>query len=122
MNSACVFAVTALLGAACCLGAEQSHTGRISDSMCAAKHKMESNAPNAKLSEAECTRACVKHGAKYVFVSAGKVYQIENQDFAGLEDHAGQRVRVTGEIKGDSLKVSEISTHVKEHKGEKSAL
>jgi hypothetical protein len=37
-----------------------------------------------------------------VFVSGGKVYNIENQDLALLQEHAGERVRLTGEMKGDT--------------------
>ena len=53
---------------------------------------------------------CVAGGAKNVFVSAdGKtVYKIANQDFAGLKIHAGHKVALTGELKGDTITVSKI--------------
>jgi hypothetical protein len=47
-------------------------------------------------------------GSKYVFVSSGKVYNIENQDLALLQEHAGHTVRLTGEMKGDTITVSKI--------------
>jgi hypothetical protein len=50
----------------------------------------------------------VAGGSKYVFVSGGKTYQVANQDFAGLKDHAGHKVALTGEVKGDSVTVSKI--------------
>src|ERR1035441_5458594 len=56
----------------------------------------------------DCALACVKDGGKYVFVTNGKVYNIENQDLALLQEHAGHRVRLTGEMKGDTITVSQI--------------
>jgi hypothetical protein len=89
------------------LAADQTWTGKISDSMCGAKHHAGAE-HDAKMTDADCTKACVKHGAKYVFVSDGKVLAIANQDFAGLEEHAGHTVKLTGEMSGDSIKVSKI--------------
>ena len=37
----------------------------------------------------DCTTDCVKGDAKYVFVSNGKVYAIQNQDFGALAASAG---------------------------------
>ena len=62
-------------------------TGKISDSMCGANH---SSMGSSKLNNHDCTVACVKAGAKYVFVSNGKVYKIANQDDADLATHAGR--------------------------------
>jgi len=42
-------------------------------------------------------------------VSGGSVYQIDNQSFADLEKRAGQRVELTGDMKGDTINVSKIS-------------
>ena len=86
-------------------------TGKISDSMCGADHsKMaaEHGGANAKTSDRDCTLACVKGGGKYVFVNDDKIYTISNQDFEGLEKHAGHTVSLTGEMKGDSISVSKI--------------
>jgi hypothetical protein len=63
------------------------------------------------MTDAECTKACVKGGAKYVFVHEGKVIPITNQDFSGLEEHAGHTVHLTGEMAGDSITVSKIEPH-----------
>jgi hypothetical protein len=82
-------------------------TGQISDSMCGAHHKTMAE-HGKKLSARDCTEACVKNGAKYVFVSKGKVYGIDNQDFAGLTEHAGHTVKLTGDLSGDSIKVSDL--------------
>ena len=89
--------------------AEQTWNGQISDSLCGAKHESESiGEGNGKISDQECTVACVKGGSKYVLVSNGKVYQIANQTHADLAKHAGHTVKLTGEMKGDSNTVSKI--------------
>lgn len=68
---------------------EHVYYGDISDSNCGAHHKMANN-PRA------CTLACIKHGAKYVFVTRGKVLMIENQKNPALEKYAGEHVRIMG--------------------------
>ena len=90
------------------MAAEQTWTGKISDSMCGATHKKMAEHGTAKMSDRDCTLACVKGGSKYVFASGGKVYSVGNQDFAGLQEHAGHTVRLTGEMKGDTIAVSKI--------------
>lgn len=80
--------------------------GQISDSSCALSHaKMMSQHKTSR----DCTLACVKGGSKYVFVSAGTVYQIDNQSFADLEKRAGQTVEVTGDMRGETVTISKIS-------------
>ncbi len=79
--------------------AAQTWTGKISDSDCGAKHKSAAEHGGTAMSDHDCAVACVKGGGKYVFVtSAGKVYPINNQDFAGVEEHAGHTVRLTGDM------------------------
>lgn len=98
-----------ILSASSSLAADQSWTGKISDSMCGAVHtKMSAEHGNAKMSDRECTLACIKDGGKYVFVSKGKVYKIENQDLPSLSEHAGHTVKLTGTMNGDAIKVSNI--------------
>jgi hypothetical protein len=46
---------------------------------------------------------CVLHGAKYVFVSDGKVLMLKNQDFAGLKQYAGDQVTLSGDRSGIRL-------------------
>ncbi|HEV8131659.1 MAG TPA: hypothetical protein VGQ81_10425 [Acidobacteriota bacterium] len=100
-----IFLLAALTG----LAKEQTWSGKISDSMCGAKH-MAGEHGGKKMSDRECTLACIKKGAKYVFVRGGKVFDIENQDFATLEEHAGHTVKLTGELQADkkTIKVSKI--------------
>ena len=77
-------------------------TGTISDSMCGATHPSGANAK-------QCTAACVKKGGKYVLVSEGKVYTISNQKHAGLAKYAGDNVKVTGKVSGDTVTISKIA-------------
>jgi len=87
--------------------AQQTWTGKISDSDCGAKHKAAAE-HEAAMSDADCTAACIKAGAKYVFVNGGKVLSITNQDFADLPKHAGHEVKLTGEMTGESIQVTKI--------------
>jgi hypothetical protein len=49
----------------------------------------------------------VAGGAKYVLVSHGKVYQVDDQDkFKGL---GGKSVKVTGSLSGETITVAEVS-------------
>src|SRR5260221_12412505 len=85
----------------------QTWTGQISDSACGAKHE-EAAEGQGKMPDRECTQACVRGGSKYVLVVAGKVFQIANQDQKDLAGHAGHKVQITGELKGDAITISKI--------------
>jgi hypothetical protein len=88
--------------------ADQTWNGQISDSMCGTSHaKM--TAAHAGLTDRDCTLACVKGGGKFVFISDGKVYKIANQDSPLLQTHAGHTVILTGDMKGDTVTVSNIT-------------
>jgi hypothetical protein len=102
-----LMAASMLMAAAPLFAADKTWNGTISDSMCGAKHAAAAE-HGTKESDADCTKACIEKGAKYVFVSSGKVYQIANQDFDSLKDNAGHKVALTGEMKGDSITVSKI--------------
>jgi type IV secretory pathway TrbL component len=108
MNQLCLAVAVTVLGAMSASAADHVWMGKISDNKCGAKHKTTTQ-HGMKMSARQCTLACVKeHRAKYVFVSGGKVYSVGNQDFAALEEHAGHRVRLTGEMNGDTITVSNI--------------
>lgn len=91
---------TAVMGAflAASTFAAQTWTGKISDSDCGAKHKSAAEHGGKAMSDNDCAVACVKGGGKYVFVTKGKVYPINNQDFGALEQHAGHTVKLTGDM------------------------
>jgi len=109
MKRILVLVIGALFSAAFALAAEQTWSGKISDSDCGRSHKSAIEHAGKKISDHDCVIACVKeHGAKYVFVSGGKIYNISNQNFAGLEEHAAHDIKLTGEMTSDTIKVSKI--------------
>jgi hypothetical protein len=94
--------VLALLVVGCLAwAADQTFVGTVSDSNCGAKHVT----PSA---EAEaCVEKCVSGGGKYVLVSKGKVYQLDDQEkFKGM---GGKSVRVKGTLGGDTITVSSVA-------------
>ena len=108
----------------CCIGlllgltsfvsaADQTWTGKISDSMCGGSHAkmIAAHGGGSKMTDRDCSLACTKAGGKYVFVmgGSGKVYNIANQNLAALQTHAGHTVKLTGEIKGDTITVLKIA-------------
>jgi hypothetical protein len=95
-----VFGVVASLSIS---AAQQTLTGEISDSICGGSHAgMGDMGKNSK----ECTAACVKRGGKYVFVSTGKIYGIQNQDFGTLAANAGARVQLVGDVDKDGKTIT----------------
>jgi hypothetical protein len=101
------------LSAAVPKAADQTWTGKISDSNCKDKHQAGEH-DGKKTTDAECTEMCIKKGAKYVFVASdGKVYQLENQHSKTIASHAGQEVQLTGVQKGDTITAKKIVAPVK---------
>lgn len=88
--------------------ASMTMTGDISDSMCGASHAAMTSSHKG-LTDPDCTRTCVKNGAKYVFVSDGKVYNISNQKLATLSKYAGEKVSLTGDVDGDNITVTKVA-------------
>lgn len=83
------------------LGLAETLVGTVSDSMCGAKHAAASAAATA------CVQKCVAAGSSYVLVSKGKVYSLDAQ--GKFKDFAGQSVKVTGSVSGDSIKVQSVA-------------
>ncbi len=83
----------------------KTFTGKVSDSMCGAKH-MESS------DDAGCTRVCVSKGSKYALVSGDKVYTLDTTDkaaLATLDKQAGANVTVTGAEKDNTIIVTSVT-------------
>ncbi|HKR84908.1 MAG TPA: hypothetical protein VJS37_12075 [Terriglobales bacterium] len=74
--------------------------GFVSDSKCGAK--------GANAGAAECTKKCIKGGAKMVVVTDKdqKVLTVDNPD--ALTGHEGHHVAVTGQVSGDSIHVDSV--------------
>jgi len=97
-----------LLGACSLTAAEQTWTGRISDSMCGAKHDPTAQ-HGKKLPDRDCALTCKKeHNADFVLVSGGKVYKLANESMAGIQEHAGHAVKVSGTVSGDTITVAKV--------------
>jgi hypothetical protein len=106
-----VLTATAVLGAglaavpALASSSSQTFTGKVSDTMCGAKHK-------EGMKPADCVRACVKHGAKYALVAGNNVYTLESSNHATLEELdklAWEEAKVTGTAKGDTISVTSVT-------------
>jgi len=88
---------------------DQTWKGAISDSKCNGKHPPGEH-DGKGMTDAECTKVCMNKGAKYVFVSEGKVYQLSNQKSRTIISHAGQQVELIGTIEGDTITAKTIKT------------
>ena len=103
-----------LVAAPGAFAANGTWTGKISDSMCGLSHKTMIEHSGGKLqADAQCTEACVKGGAKYVFTSGRKVYTLANQDYKDLAAHAGKNVRLAGDMQGTGITISAITVSAK---------
>lgn len=109
MKKFVMFAAAILFATAPALmAAEKTWTGVLSDSKCAGKHAKAEHGSQMD-GDHDCATKCVAGGAKHVFVTGGKTYVLANQDFAGLKDHAGHKVALTGEMKGEEITISKIA-------------
>jgi hypothetical protein len=98
---ACLMILTGLC-AIPAMAATTTLTGVITDDMCARKHMM------AGKSDAECTRACVKHGAKFAVLVNDQLYILDGKS-AEVSALAGQKAIVSGDLNGKTLTVSSIA-------------
>ncbi len=83
----------------------QTFTGKVSDTMCGAKH-------HEGIPPADCVRACVKHGAKYALIVGDKVYTLDTSNQAELDklgNLAWEEAKVTGTANGDTIAVESVS-------------
>lgn len=98
---ACLMILTALC-AIPAMAATTTITGVITDEMCGREHMMPGK------SNAECARACVKHGSKYVLMSEGKNYELAGKR-SEVDALAGKKVTVSGDLNGSTLTVSSVT-------------
>jgi peroxiredoxin len=88
--------------------ASMTWKGEISDSNCAISHQKVTQV-HPSLNNRSCTLACIGDGAKFVFVSDGKVFKIANQDLPALTANAGYTVQLTGDLKDGTITVSKVA-------------
>lgn len=82
----------------------QTFTGKVSDTMCGAKHE-------EGMDGAACVRECVKRGGKYSLVVGDKVYVLNTDDQAmrdKLDKLAWQQATVTGTQNGVAIAVESV--------------
>lgn len=91
-----------LLAGASLLAGSSTMTGWISDASCGAGNA------SSKAESRDCAERCIKDGAAAVFVSEAdqKVYKIS--DKAKVLPHIKYKVKVSGEVKGDTLNITDI--------------
>ena len=91
-----LFALVSLFAAGA-IGAD--FTGYVIDQSCASKAAMKGN-------EA-CARKCIKGGSPAVLLGEdAKVYKLDDQEKA--IEHAGHKVKVSGTLDGDTIKIESI--------------
>jgi hypothetical protein len=83
---------------------EHTYLGMVTCSRCKAKHS-----PAMGQTADVCVRVCVHNGAHFALVNAESVYLLEG-DMGALKKVAGQRVRVIGNLKGDTIRVESVTT------------
>jgi len=93
--------LSAVLLFATALASGASMTGFISDSSCGASNG------NGSAASRECAKNCINNGAAPVFVSEKdqKVYKLAGKE---VKAHLDYKVRITGEVNGDTITVTEI--------------
>jgi hypothetical protein len=92
-------ALLALVSVLSARAAAAEFTGYVIDEACASKPAMKGN-------EA-CARKCIKGGSPAVLLSAdAKVYKLDDQ--AKVAEHAGHKVKISGTLDGDTIKVESI--------------
>ena len=81
---------------------QKTLTGVVSDTMCAKTHMSKDK------TAAECVRQCIKMGDGFALVTEDAVYALKGHS-ADLDKYAGQKVTVTGIVKGNSLAVESVA-------------
>jgi len=85
---------------------QQGYEGVITDTHCGAKHSAAvGKAPG------DCTRACVHGGERFSLVNGDKMYVLEGEP-AALKQAAGQRVRIVGSLRGNTISVTSVAAAV----------
>ncbi|MGE5246560.1 MAG: hypothetical protein ACM3SQ_20220 [Betaproteobacteria bacterium] len=97
--------VAALALTAPAMAADMTWTGQISDAMCGVSHK---DMLDKGETDKQCTLECAKGDGSFVFVTGGKVFKLANPRLKGIEEHAGETVKLTGALNGDAITVTKV--------------
>ena len=80
----------------------QTLTGVLTDSRCGGRHPSAS-----KMASMQCTLFCIKQGASWALVDGDAVYVLKG-DSPAFNKVAGQRVKLTGIVEGNSIQVHSV--------------
>ncbi len=106
---AAVFAGLLVAGAA----SAADMTGYVSDSQCAMSRATEKRAMDWILADKfeTCVKKCAKEGSPLVFVTEdNKILKIDAASLKTVVPHAGQHVKVSGDVTGDTIRIASMST------------
>jgi hypothetical protein len=81
---------------------DNTFVGLVSCSACGAKHKMTDK------SAEECARTCIREGSSYVLVAADTTFRLQGHANE-LGTLAGQKAKITGTLRGNTIKVDAVS-------------
>lgn len=85
------------------VSAPKTYEGMVTCSRCGAKHSADLGK-----TASECTRDCVHGGAAFALVNGDKTYQLDG-DTDLLRRAAGQRARIQGVVRGNTIKVFSVA-------------
>jgi hypothetical protein len=83
-------------------GKTQTFSGVLTDAHCGARHPSKSH-----LSAGDCTKMCLKQGFAWALVDGEKIYTLKG-DSPVLDRLAGERVTVSGTLKGNTIQVQSV--------------
>src|SRR5258708_32301898 len=101
MKTALILTALVLATPSLPLAAEQTWTGKISDSACGAKHE-EAAEGQGVMADRDCTQACVRGGARYQPGAGGQWLGIAQHDNNGPATHAGDAGEIPAEPQGNA--------------------
>lgn len=96
--------VVVIFGGIYSFAENRSFTGILTDDMCVSKHTMMPGKPDS-----DCVRACVRAGSKQALLVGAQVYKLSGNS-EEVDKLVGQKVKIVGELAGDSIRVVTIES------------
>lgn len=92
-------------------GNPNTFTGEVTDTFCAkngSHDQMMSKMASMGRDKETCTKKCTQIGAKYVLYDEAQKRTYKLEDQTRVEAFAGKKVRVSGTLEGDAIRVANI--------------